>query len=198
MEADVGILREAQYRQRRDEWGYCVVSEGHLVHASSHGCLGRHTCSGLLSCPLGFVLGRCQSRAHRRLHRSWELAGAGGQGTLVGIHMGRIVLAATEMDDWGVGRTVGRLNSLTWSFRRLLTRLVIGAARWSVGFIERKTSVTALTACTKQRAALTCQVNAGFEELGFKVLSSSSGHYESVEAEGCRKVQIELQAGRGG
>jgi hypothetical protein len=66
--------------------------------------------------------------------------------------MGRIVLAATEMDDWGVDRTVGRLNSLTWSFRRLLTRLVIGVTMWSVGFIERKASVTALTFCTKQRA----------------------------------------------
>jgi hypothetical protein len=168
MKADVGILREVHYRQRRDEWGYCIVSEGHPVHALSHGCLCRHTCSGLLSRLLGFVLGCCQSRAHRRLHRSWELVGAGGQGTLVGIHMGRIVLAVTEMDDWGAGRTVGRLNSLTWSFRRLLTRLVIGAARWNVGFIERKTSVTTLTACTKQKGRAHMSGECGFEELGFK------------------------------
>src|SRR3954462_6880789 len=149
MEADVGILREAHCRQRGDEWGYYVVSEGHPLHASIHGCLCQHTCSGLLSCLLGF--GRCQSRAHRRLHRSWELAGAGGQGTLVGIHMGHIALAATAMDDWGVDRRVGRLNSLTWSFLRLLTRLVIGVARWSVGFIERKASVTALTLAPSKR-----------------------------------------------
>jgi hypothetical protein len=72
------------------------------------------------------------------------------------------------MDDWGVGRTVGRLNSLTWSFRRLLTRLVIGVAKWSVGFIERKTSVTALTACTKQKGRAHMSGECGFEEWGFK------------------------------
>jgi hypothetical protein len=60
--------------------------------------------------------------------------------------MGRIVLAATEKDDWRVDRTVGRLSSLTWSIRRLLTRLVIRVAKWSVGFIERKASAAALTA----------------------------------------------------
>jgi len=37
-----------------------------------------------------------------------------------------------------------------------------------VGFIERKTSVTALTACTKQRAALTCKVNAASKSWDFK------------------------------
>ena len=93
----------------------------------------------------------------------------GGQGTLVGIHMGRIVLAATEMDDWGVDRTVGRLNSLTWSFRRLLTRLVIRVARWSVGFIERKASVTVFNGLHQaKRAGAHMSGECGFEEFGFK------------------------------
>jgi hypothetical protein len=144
-EAGVGILPEAPYRRTRDEWVYCVGWRVHPDHVLSQDCSFQRKCSVLLLRLPGLVPGRCQNKAHRHFHRSSELVGVGDQDTLAGNHMGHTGPVATVRDGLKVGRTVGRSNSLTWSSCRLLIRVVIGLARWSVAFIERQIWVTALT-----------------------------------------------------
>jgi hypothetical protein len=165
----------------------------HPDHILSQDCSYQHTCSGFLLRLLEFVLGHCRNKAHRRFHRSSELVGVGDQGRPAGKYTGHTGPEATEMDGLRVDRTVGRSNSLTWSFCRLLTRAVIVLARWSVTFIECQIWVTALTLApsTVPRSHVR---RTRRRIVAVKVSSSSSGHFRQVVAEAL-EVRSGSQAG---